>query len=355
MDEAKFRSLIAGQTRGPTAAALRMGLAAMSVPYRWAVGVRNWAYGHGMFRTYSAPVPVVSVGNLTTGGTGKTPLVGWLARWFQDRGMPVALLSRGYRALPGRANDEQLVLEQLNPGLPHFQNADRVAGARQAYAESGCRVLLLDDGFQHRRLARNLDIVLVDALNPWGFGALLPRGLLREPPHALRRADLVVLTRVDQCAPGERLRLRRRLGEWIPEDQMVEVVFRPQRLMNTKGETADLTELRGERVVAFCGIGHPEAYEQTLISVGMSFVAFRPFPDHHHYTTADLQELARLAAQESAVALVATQKDLVKIPHAELAGCPIWAIEIGAEFVSGIDVLEQRLASAVSEAGSVLA
>ena len=149
-------------------------------------------------------MPVVSVGNITLGGTGKTPLVRWIVQWFRDRGIPVAIVSRGYGAQSGDANDEALELRRLLPDVPHIQNPDRVAAARQAVAEFGCRAIVLDDGFQHRRIGRDFDIVLLDALAPFGFGHVFPRGTLREPIEGLRRADAVVLSRADLLDPSQR-------------------------------------------------------------------------------------------------------------------------------------------------------
>src|SRR5690606_8255127 len=136
--------------------------------YGAAVQWRNFAFDRGWYRVHRAGVPVISVGNLTTGGTGKTPLVAWLVHQLEQLGASPAILSRGYRSVDSHANDEKLVLDRLCPGVPHIQNPDRVAGARAALADGVCNLLVLDDGFQHRRLHRDLDLVLIDALNPWG-------------------------------------------------------------------------------------------------------------------------------------------------------------------------------------------
>ncbi|MGE0376761.1 MAG: tetraacyldisaccharide 4'-kinase, partial [Planctomycetaceae bacterium] len=196
MNESHFLDLISGRRRGVVAAMLR-GALTLGIPaYGAAVRARNCLYDMGLRRIHDAGIPVVSVGNLTTGGTGKTPVVAWAAEWFRSHDVRPCLVSRGYRLLEAGGNDEQRVLAQLCPQVPHVQNRDRVAAARIAVRLHDADVVILDDGFQHRRLARDLDIVLIDTTNPWGYGHLLPRGLLRELPSALRRADLVVLTRV---------------------------------------------------------------------------------------------------------------------------------------------------------------
>ncbi|MCA1685652.1 MAG: tetraacyldisaccharide 4'-kinase, partial [Planctomycetia bacterium] len=198
MDEAAFLRIVRGRTAGPLAGAARVGLRLASFGASLGVLLRNLGYDRGRLAVARAAVPVVSVGNLTLGGTGKTPMVEWVARWYRRRGVRVAILSRGYRRDgSGGVNDEAMVLEENLPDVPHLQDPDRVKIAGVAVEELGSELLVLDDGFQHRRLARDLDLVLLDALEPFGLGRLFPRGLLREPVRSLRRADLVVLTRAD--------------------------------------------------------------------------------------------------------------------------------------------------------------
>src|SRR5438876_5539483 len=198
----RLQDLISGRARGVGSSLCRLALSVASGPYGSAVHLRNWCYDRGWLPTHRPPVPVISVGNLTAGGTGKTPCVEYLARFLQARGLRPAVLSRGYRG-NGRPNDEALILEANLPDVPHLQGKDRVTRASQAVRVFGADVLILDDGFQHRRLRRDLDLVLIDAMNPWGHGRLLPRGLLREPISSLRRADAVIVTRLDQAQPAE--------------------------------------------------------------------------------------------------------------------------------------------------------
>ena len=174
-----FHALISGRKRGPTAALLRGTLRLASMPYGWAAAVRNKLFDWGWKGSTRVEVPVVSVGNLTLGGTGKTPCVEYVCRFYRGLDLRVGILSRGYGVEHG-PNDEALVLEENLPDVPHLQGPDRVALARTAIEELESEILVLDDGFQHRRLARDLDVVLVDATDPWGHGYLFPRGLLRE-------------------------------------------------------------------------------------------------------------------------------------------------------------------------------
>ena len=226
----EFRDVVSGRRQGGRAAALRGVLRTAEVPYTLAVDWRNRRYDLGHAAVHRVQVPVISVGNLTLGGTGKTPLVKWLVRRLAERGVRVAIVSRGYKAQGGsnslsrsltgtgrgKYNDEALELQQSLPGVPHVQNPDRVAGAERAIAEFGSRAIVLDDGFQHRRLDRNMDIVLLDALEPFGFEHVFPRGTLREPLSGLQRADVVCLSRADIVMPAERAAIRSRVVEIAP-------------------------------------------------------------------------------------------------------------------------------------------
>jgi tetraacyldisaccharide 4'-kinase len=341
---AAYRRLVSGAAGGPVAALLRSVLYLFSQCYRLAVYVRSLAYRWRMLRPRQAGVPVISIGNLTAGGTGKTPLVAWLAEKCNSRGVKVCLLSRGYKAAPGAANDEALVLAQLCPEAPHLQGADRAALARRAVDELHAEALILDDGFQHRRLHRDLDIVLVDATNPWGYGHLLPRGLLREPPAALQRAQAVVITRVDQAPPEAVRSIRETVAAENPQALVAEAVFVPQRLVNSAGRACAIEQYRGRTLCAFSGIGNPEAFGRTLAQLELAVEAYRVFPDHHPYETADLAWLQREAELRRAAAIVTTQKDLVKIGKTELGAIPLWAVQIAPRFVAGELELEASLA-----------
>ncbi len=329
----RHRDLITGRSRGPLADVARGGLAFASLFSGAVVRARNAAFDVGVLRAHQAPAPVVSVGNLTTGGTGKTPIVAAIVEWFTSHGVRPAILSRGYRPHAGAMNDEKLVLDQLCPGVPHLQGANRVESAAVACRQYGAQVLVLDDGCQHRRLARDLDLVLIDALDPWGSDRLLPRGLLRESHSALRRADAVILTRADLCPPEQKARIIDEIRRFGPDEPPIEAAFRPTGLINAAAEQAEVDSLAG--VAAFCGIGNPDGFCRTLADAGLKHVAFRAFRDHHHYSTADLDDLARWAAQQNAAALVTTQKDLVKIAQTRLGDLPLWALAVRAQFTAG--------------------
>lgn len=339
-----WHDVLSGRRRGAGAALCRGVLSLCAPLYGAAVALRNLAFDRGWRSVHRAAVPVVSVGNLTTGGTGKTPLVAWIVGELQRQGAAPGILSRGYGSAAGAPNDERLVLELLCPRVPHVQTPDRVAGAEILVEQHRCDVLILDDGFQHRRLGRDLDIVLLDALRPWGYGALLPRGLLREPPAALRRAGLVCLTRVDQCDEEQLRRLREQVRRCTAAP-LLEVVFRPTRLLNAAGETAPPSKLQSCSLGAVCGIGNPEAFRRTLTSIGAPIAEqrFQAYPDHHAYGESDRRRLAEWTACEGIELVVVTLKDLVKLPWVRLGTAALWGLEVGVEFRSGQSQLEGAL------------
>jgi tetraacyldisaccharide 4'-kinase len=349
VNEAEFRQLVSGEKRGFVAALARLVLCGLSVLYGLAVRARNKAFDWGVKKTHDAPVPVVSVGNITTGGTGKTPFVAFLGSWFTERGCRVAFVSRGYRTLDDETNDEHRVLSQLCPEIPHVQNPDRVAAARAACADHQAEMLVLDDGFQHRRLSRDLDIVLVDALNPWGYDHLLPRGFLRESVSSLNRADLIVLTRAEQCHPTAKERILDRIRGIAPHIACVEIAYPPSRLRNSAGETAPLESIAGASVFAFCGIGNPAGFERTLRDQSIQLAELQPFPDHHHYSDRELEDLGDRARVYGARAILTTQKDLVKIERDTIGDLPLWSVEIGVKILKGESVLEERLAALLQQ------
>ena len=352
MDEAALHELLSGRKRDLSARLLRSGLGMASWGYAFAVGLRNLGYDLRCLPIHRAAVPVISIGNITTGGTGKTPFAAWVANWLTAAGRKPGLLSRGYRSLDQGlqagasgigGNDEKLVLDRLCPGVPHLQQQDRVESARRAVSEFGCDILLLDDGFQHRRLNRDLDLVLVDSLQPWGYGNLLPRGLLREPLRGLQRANAIVLTRVDQCTDEQRELLRRELRRIRGSDECVEVAFTPNRLVDQNWQPHLLSSIAGKKAFAFCGIGNPEGFRRTVGSLGATCGTTQQFPDHHHYRERDLKELSNRAKELAADVVLTTQKDLVKITPDAWHGPPLFAIEIGVGFLSGLDLLESQL------------
>lgn len=317
-----------------------LGLAAL--PYRAVVAARNFGYDRRSGWANRAGVPVVSIGNLTLGGTGKTPMVEWVARRFRAGGIRVAILSRGYGGSTG-LNDEGRVLEENLPDVPHLQGADRVALARVAVEELQVQAIVLDDGFQHRRLHRDLDIVLIDALSPFGLGRLTPRGLLREPVGSLRRAGVVVLSRADLVGPADRAAIRAEAERRGGPLRWAEARHAPMALGVEGLPSLPVSDLRGARVAAFCGIGNPEGFRRTIEPLCGSLAAFRAFPDHHAYAAADIDDLARWARDAGADLALTTQKDSVKLRVAALGPTPLRSLRIGLDVIAGVEHLDEAL------------
>lgn len=351
MDPIWYQSLISGKSQSLLAGIQRFLLRILTIPY--GLAIRSWTvpYDWGWRKPVSVASPVLSLGNLTAGGTGKTPWAAFVARWYRERAYRVAFLSRGYGADPGNVNDEALVLNILCPDVPHLQHRDRLTAANIAIEELESQILILDDGFQHRRLARAADFLLIDMTNPWGYGALLPRGLLREPLTAIRRATLIILTRVDQVTPAAIQSVRKILKQYRGHDDCVESRFPATGLVNSAGDKQTWPPAVSQGAAAFCGIGNPSAFQQTLMSGGIPIPAtsFLTFPDHHRYTRQDVERIEAWARQLKATTLLTTVKDLVKLQITHLGDIPLWAVEISTEIVSGGDLLEKALTTVESQ------
>jgi len=347
-DAETFRMLADGSMRGPGAATLRAALGALAIPYGLATRARNLLYDRGLLRRRTAPIPVISVGNLTLGGTGKTPLVAWVARLLVAKGRRPAVVSRGYAARPGEVSDEAAELAILVPGVAHVADRDRGRGVVAA-ADRGADVAILDDGFQHRRLRRSLDIVAIDASDPFGCGHLVPRGLLRESPAGLARAQAVVLTRAGGLSQARRGEIHDRVTSvrrGRPPAIWLETDHRPVAIRSAGGRIEPLATIAGCRAAAVCGIGNPTAFRQTLAACGLDVAGFRAYADHHDYSPSDLDAIAAWAKELGAVRIVTTLKDLVKIRNDSLGSVPMVALEVALRVTAG----EAELAALITTA-----
>ncbi|MEM9803043.1 MAG: tetraacyldisaccharide 4'-kinase [Planctomycetota bacterium] len=319
-----------------------------------AARLRGWLYDRRVLPSYDVDVPVVGVGNLSAGGTGKTPMIAWLARELQGRGLRPGIVSRGYGAADGAPNDEATMLAEVLPDVPHVQNPDRVAAALEL-AGTGIDVVLLDDGFQHRRLARDVDLVLVDAQRPFGLPAqssdgtplraFLPRGLMREPLSALRRAAAVVVTRSDSV-DAERLDwLERTLERAAPGIPILLARHAPTSLRRIEGdgtvESLDLADLAGLEVDLFSGIGNPEAFRSTVESLGAEVGEHRVFPDHHAFVPGDLDGLGAVRPA------LTTAKDAARLASTDSDARPerLLVLDVELDVVRGRPILDAILDS----------
>lgn len=324
---------------------VRGPLWAASLGYSLATTLRNQFYDRGWFKTHRSDVPVISIGNITAGGTGKTPVVAYLAKHIRQRGLRVAIVSRGYGATAGSVNDEALELERLLPDVPHIQNPDRLAAIRLAVDELAAQVILLDDAMQHRRVQRDLEIVLIDATNPFGFGYQLPRGLLRESLRGLKRASVLMLTRANLVAERDVAQIKTTVQRYAPNVRWLEATHEPECFCRWPDTEQALATWAGKKVIAFCGIGNPDAFRTTLERLGVQVVDMRTFPDHCAYERGDIESLQRWVTEHKASidAVVCTAKDIVKLQVPVLAGVPLLSLRIGLNIVAGNDVLVQRL------------
>jgi tetraacyldisaccharide 4'-kinase len=329
----------------------------LSLPYGGAVRARNRLFDLGVLRQEKVGCPVVSVGNLTVGGTGKTPMVILLAGMLRDRGMRPAVLSRGYGgkstsevlvvsdgsqilAGPEEAGDEPVLIARRLKGIPVLAGAKRVLTGRYARENFGVDVMVLDDGFQHRWIHRDLDIVLLDSRQPLGNGLLLPRGPLREPPAALDRAGVVVFTRSqDNAGPLT----GKEISGILSGRPQLRSRIRPTKLVGADGAELPLSFLAGKKVFAFAGIAQPDSFRQTVEGLGGVIAGFRAFRDHHRYTPEDWGRIEHDAGLARADLVLATEKDLVKLQGLPQALSRIHGLAIETEILEGRDRLEEAL------------
>ena len=353
-----YIDFVSGEQRGPLAAGVRVTLRLVSWIYGAIAAARNLCYRLGVFSVAKVAVPVISIGNLTAGGTGKTPMVATVVRMLQDLGRQPGIVSRGYRANDTGMNDEKRVLEHLCPAVPHVQNPDRITAAKSIIDDHVIDTIVLDDGFQHRRIGRDLDLVLIDATNPFGYDYILPRGLLRESPRGLQRADGVVITRCDQVSASKLASIEQRICRTAPQhrDRMVRVSFCPTGLLDVSGVPHPLSRIDGCRVLLLTAIGNPQGFVSTCRGVGADIIHRRFFSDHYHYTQQDLGSVLSEATQHEVDIVVTTVKDIVKIQSLEpeptsSTTVPIMALEIATAFESADDEqsLSRMIASAVSQ------
>lgn len=316
---------------------------------------RAWLYSRRLLPSFEVGAPVISVGNLAAGGTGKTPMIAWLAQRLRERGLRAGIVSRGYGAEADGAgpNDEARMLAEALPDVPHVQDRDRVRAATQL-VDRGLDVVLMDDGFQHRRLARDVDLVLLDALRPFGLPspegggppveAPLPRGLMREPMAALRRASAVVITRSDAVEEPALLALEERIEAAAPGVPIARASHAPvgvRAASDPERELRPVSDLDGLEVDLLSGIGNPGAFEATARGLGARVRAHRRFPDHHDFTPADLDGLGVGAP------VLTTAKDAARLDGLDGVSAPpgTLVLEVEMAVTRGRPVLDALLDS----------
>jgi len=329
-------------------------LKTVSLFYGLVQRLRVWCYKSRILPTRCLGVPVISVGNLTLGGTGKTPTVVFIAELLKENGYHPAVLSRGYGGEstlglnvvsdgrevllpPEEAGDEPVMMARRLDGIPVLTGKSRYITGRFAIDNLGADILILDDGFQHLPLHRDLNILLCDHKNPFGNGCIFPAGELREPLGEIERADVICITRWRGEAGGD---LNGRNPRNVP---VVATVLKPESLVNPQsGEVRELEYLRGHKVAVFCGIGNPGDFQRSLETLGAELVGRYAFPDHYAYRGEDLQEIETRAREAGAEMLVTTEKDAVKFKDG-VFGMPCYVLRVGLDIVEGEDAWRRLL------------
>ncbi len=354
----------------------------VSFVYTAVVQCRLWLYDVGIIRRFPLGCQVISVGNVTVGGTGKTPVVEMLARELQRRGRRVAILSRGYRKrektfwekvrdwfasgggeTPPRvvtdgknllldsemSGDEPYMLANNLSGVVVLVDKNRVKSGRYAVRRFGCDTLVLDDGFQYQRLKHRLDLVLVDRTNPFGNGNVLPRGILREPARNIRRARFICITK---AAGGDTSALRQKLRELNPEAGIMECNHVPCNLTEAFTRIVHpLSMLKGMRVVALSGIASPRSFEQSLRDMGAEVVECMRFADHHRFSQQEVIDFVLKAQKLGADAVVTTEKDAVRMTRIDRCAVPVFYVRIEVRFTSGIEEFNKCIGEITFEHG----
>ena len=366
--ERYFLSVIVGQREGRRADLLRIVLHHLARIYGAITAGRNFLYEKRIFRHHTLGCQVISIGNLTVGGTGKTPVVEVFARALQKEGRRVAILSRGYKKtehslakkildkMSGRerrrpprvvsdgtallldsamSGDEPYMLASNLPDVAVLVDRDRVKSGRYAIEKMQCDTLILDDGFQYRRLKHRLEIVLVDFTNPFSNGYVLPRGLLRESAKNIRRSDFIFITK---STGRDSEKLKEELRRLNPRAEISECAHRPKYLQNVyTGERAELDFLRETKVALVSGIAAPQGFEGEIKRLGAVQVYAKRFADHHRYRQQEIIDIINKARKNGAAAIITTEKDAVRFPKIERRDVPVYFLRVEIELLSGVE------------------
>lgn len=342
-------SLMTDKRNGPAFTPVKFLLYIISLIYGAGLVGRRLLYKFGVFKSEKVPLKIISVGNLTLGGTGKTPFVIRLAGILaEELDKKSSILIRGY------GWDEQTMLKRKLADTPILVGENRARSAHKAIKLYGSDTAILDDGFQHWELERNLDIVLIDSRNPFGNGHLFPRGVLREPKEALRRASVVVFTKVDRSGPGLD-KVKAELKKINDKLIFLEATHKPVHIYDLKArKERDLSFLKGKRVILLSSIGDPDHFAQTARSLGADIAEHIIFGDHHNYIEADATRIVRRCNERKFDFILTTEKDEVKLRRMSLsfANYPVMTLVIEMDIISGKELLVDRLHRLYSRQGA---
>jgi len=351
MNQNFYYTLVSGHVNGWTISLLKVALAIAAKIYVLIINIRNFLYDKQVLKTHHVKATVISIGNITLGGTGKTPLVVWLCNYLHQQNLSCAVLTRGYKThakrntksneSPDTITDEPGILSENCPQAEIIVDPDRVAGAAKAINKFGAKVLIMDDGFQHSRLVRDLDIVTIDATLPFGYEKIFPAGLLREPLTSLRRADVAVITRCDQISEPELDNIENKLRAVNPNILIAQSIHAAVNIKSADNAETTVERLKGSKIYAFCGIGNPNAFFNTIKALGAEITGLKIYKDHYKYTQASLADIYTQARLTGAELILTTQKDWTKIkplkPDKKEIRLAYLAVEI--KFIDGRDRL----------------
>ena len=344
--------------------------------YEYGVRLKLAMYDMGIKKKEKLDCCVISIGNITVGGTGKTPTAQKMADLIKRMGYRVVILNRGYRShwdkeigvvsdgnkifmTAYEAGDEAYLMAKTLPGIPVVIGKNRAITGKYAVEKLNAEVIIMDDGYQHWHLERDLDVVLVDTLNMFGNGCVLPRGMLREPLENLNRGDLFLLTKTDQSSVLSRMQLRKTIERYNAKAPVVESVHHPKNFVEIadwyKGITQnhmDLSELEGKNVMVFSAIGNPSSFEQTLSSIGLNIKEAVRYPDHHDYGMLEMQYILERASSHKAVAMITTSKDAVKIPTEFIYSSreiPLYILNMDIQVTDGFEEFKECVLNAIKK------
>lgn len=357
-----FANILKGKTRLNPVHPIFILLHILSLPYLLIVKARISLYKTGVFKTNRLKCPVISVGNLTLGGTGKTPVVEYIARVFMDKGFKPVVLTRGYGRSPKfsiaivsngenillkqeEAGDEPYLLARNNPSLPVIVGKNRYQAGKTAIKNFNPNVIILDDGFQHLSIDRDLNIVLLNSICPLGNGYIFPAGFLREPVSSLKRADIILYTHSDESTDNDCENLL--LKEDVPKFRTTHAFEKIVCMKDKKVISPE--ELNKKKVVAFCGIGESDSFKNKIELYGAEVIYYKFYPDHYVYRLSDLQFIHGTAEKLKADLILTTQKDGVKIKDMASAFPLIWTVRMKIKFVEGEDKFQEVLLSCISQ------
>jgi len=345
-----YLSILSGRQRGFIAAVIKSTLFTCTLPYLIILNTRNALYKNDFIRRVRLPVKVISIGNITTGGTGKTPLVEFSVKYLSRIKKKVAILSRGYGGNNYSqedneiVNDECLALRENLQDVPVLAGRDRVKTGEKAISDFGVDCVILDDGFQHLKLNRDLDIVVIDALNPFGGGNLIPRGSLREPLKSLKRADLFIISHCNQSNEQTIKSIYTRLNRINKGAPVCESIHSPVHIDNiTDGSILGLEWLKGKRIYALSAIGNPDSFVCTLEGLEADLIRHKVFQDHHVYAEEEIDDVISEAQSLGADAIMVTQKDMVKIRKMNIKDANILSLKIEIQITKGSDLYEEAI------------